>query len=658
MNTMIFQAGGALTQDHAAIYIERQADQDARNHLDKMDYLLIVAQRQRGKTSLVNFLMRHPSLSDVVFAYVDMTTPNASSEFAWYQTLCPDIWDQLKDNLKSSSHFLPRQLGKLVWSNQQPDIPENSNGWKDFLSQIAKYAGKSQRRVVIVLDEIGAMDFPGATDFFIILRAIHNSRQVQPEFNWLTFLLVGAFNPTDLIEDKHISPFNIAQRIRLPDFTLDQVYKLVNKGFWSEKQAIAKRIHYWTNGQPKLTQLLCSYLGEEVTKPCVDAAVERLLIEDENHIPPLIKRLNENEKLTEYVARIQLNPYIKFHRNQLQTELELLGIIRPDTEGYCTIRNQIYRLALDKYSHFLEESMFFGKEKKQKEAVTDYRGFLSKPENRAAVHNIGQELLAEVAPEEAEVTTSFIEPLIEMTARGETITADSLDESGGFGGADLMVVVAVQVAIAVLHKLLTRSDEASVEEFKRRLQSEENPKTLIKIEADDVKIAILNTNSSQGKKNSRQIIKAVNLILSAYLLENVKPYAEETPKIISTSLLHNDKQRLIAELNKLPQWKTGGVDGERAVLLAAGLPESMVFAFNLTGVPATDAINVITLVEDFGELESRATYTALGALAAHLLNNSPDKEGRSFLAGLIVAYRMIDDDDYLAELRRQYLLSH
>ena len=115
MSTSPFKAGGALTDENATIYIERQADRDALTHLRAMDYLLLIEPRQQGKTSLINHLMRHPALGDVSFAYADVTTPNRSTEAAWYQTLCPRILRQLRGCLaREQWPAIPAQQCRLA----------------------------------------------------------------------------------------------------------------------------------------------------------------------------------------------------------------------------------------------------------------------------------------------------------------------------------------------------------------------------------------------------------------------------------------------------------------------------------------------------------------------------------------------------------------
>lgn len=331
-----FKVGGALTSIEQGVYVERAGDHDAIMHLSKMDYLLIIEPRQQGKTSLINHLMDHFGPSAYLWVYVDVTTLDRSSEKNWYHTLYNRVLPQIKRNL----------------SDLDAPILENSSQWRQFLSAIAKECLKNHLRLVIALDEVGAADFPNSVYFFSVLRDVYNSRQLDKEFSQLTFLLSGAFHPRDLIKDPKISPFNIAHRIRLRDFDLPQTESLTqNLERASDKSAIANRIHHWTNGQPYLTQWLCHYLDsipQNISVEDVDKGVENLRVEDSNNIPSVMDKLYTDDALREYVLKVQNGERTKFYpaQNNRQAQLELIGIIKADADGYCQIRNRIYRKAL------------------------------------------------------------------------------------------------------------------------------------------------------------------------------------------------------------------------------------------------------------------------------------------------------------------------
>jgi len=284
-----------------------------------MNYLLIIEPRQQGKTSLVQRIVA----PHVNFVYVYLNPqPN---EADWYNMVCTPILRQLHD-------LIPRE--------QWPTIPQKSLEWRNFLSDLAYRITQAERRLVIILDEIGVVEAQWATEFFSVLRDIFNSRQTEKELQNITFWLVGVYNPNQLIKDNRISPFNIAQRLRLPDFTVEQVETLAQQGGISP--VLAQQIHAWTGGQPYLTQKLCSYLIE--TKNNVEVAIEQLRREDQNHLPPIFQRLQEDKKLGQYIQRIYQGKRIKFSSgDNRHATLELLGLIKADSEGYCIIRNKLYK---------------------------------------------------------------------------------------------------------------------------------------------------------------------------------------------------------------------------------------------------------------------------------------------------------------------------
>lgn len=104
-------------------------------------------------------------------------------------------------------------------------------------------------------------------------------------------------------------------------------------------------------------------------------------------------------------------------------------------------------------------------------------------------------------------------------------------------------------------------------------------------------------------------------------------------KHVDARLSHDDRQRLVDELMRLPAWKSG-IEGERSVILAAGLPDAINNQIVLKGSPETDAQLLIEAIENFGHLPERPTHTAIGALAEYLLKNA-SVGGKNFLSDLI-----------------------
>jgi hypothetical protein len=330
MNNSPFIAGGPLTDDHADVYIEREADQKIYEHLAKMDYVMVIEPLQQGKTSLFNHMIRDSRYHNVSFIYLDLTTVDSSSAENWYRTLCTRIKDKLcdldTDTIDTDSIISPYE-------------------WFNFLKEVSKLALDNQRFIVLVLDEIGMAKFPGATEFFSNIRAAFNARQVEPEFKRLAFILSGVFHPNQLINDESISPFNIAHKVELEDFTEGQVLELVRNGNWSEEtsRTFSKRIHYWTNGQPYLTQKFCSYLFTDRGREDVDSCVKQFNREDRIHLPRVFDSFVNSVNLRNYLSQILGGNRYKYNPIHAEQEkLRLAGAIKTDAKGFCVIRNRIY----------------------------------------------------------------------------------------------------------------------------------------------------------------------------------------------------------------------------------------------------------------------------------------------------------------------------
>lgn len=327
-----FKVGGALTDQDAVSYISRNAEIEIIHLLKKMEYILIIEPRQQGKTSLINFIMRHPELSDGIFVYVDTTSLNRESENKWYQNLVHRMLQQIK-------HVIP-EISSL-------NAPTDSSEWRNFLFHLASSINETNNFFVVALDEIGT-SFPSPNSFFSVLRDIYNSRQIEPQFRKIAFILLGCFHPRELVSDDQISPFNIAKRVRLTDFSQEGINFLTSKITSSDKESreIADRVYYWTGGQPYLSQKLCENLG--VNPQNIDIAATNLLREDENHFLPLLKQLQKDKGLMSFLMRLSSGEKIVFfpHSDPIQGQLELFGLIKADEQGNCKIRNKLYEKLL------------------------------------------------------------------------------------------------------------------------------------------------------------------------------------------------------------------------------------------------------------------------------------------------------------------------
>ncbi|MGB0383911.1 MAG: AAA-like domain-containing protein [Ardenticatenaceae bacterium] len=334
----MFHVGGELAPD-SSFYVEREADRQALRALLDMAYIYLQAPRQQGTTSLIKRLIKHPLLTNLVFAYLDMTSLDWTNEAQWYWS----FYNQLTRSQQIQQWITPE------WIHYSLDL----SGCHQCLTNIAQKANADEKNVVIALDKFGVVWKEWGSSFLSLLRSLYNARPIKPELKRLTFIIAGPFIPENLTEQIETSPFNVSVNLQLNDFSEDQVRLLLKAlNYWDERNALlSKRIWYWTSGQPYLTQLICHHLSQQKHIPNtedIDRLARNLPTEDQEHIVPFLDRLTSDQKLVEYIKRIQAGQQIRYtpRYNRRQRQLELLGVLKADASGYCMIRNRIYEQAL------------------------------------------------------------------------------------------------------------------------------------------------------------------------------------------------------------------------------------------------------------------------------------------------------------------------
>ncbi|MGH9836323.1 MAG: AAA-like domain-containing protein, partial [Blastocatellia bacterium] len=251
-----YVAGGTL-RPGAPSYVERQADQELYDRALAGDFCYVLTSRQMGKSSLMaRAAKRLKDEAGIHTAVVDLTNIGAEDESGsaekWYYGVATGILDGLG---------LEARLDE--WWDERGKLPALQRLTK-FFSDIV--LAQTTKRVVIFVDEIDTtIKLPFADDFFAAIRACYNKRATEPEYNRLSFTLLGVASPSDLIKDTTRTPFNIGHRIDLTDFTFEEAKPLARGlGATEERgEQALRRILHWTGGHPYLTQKLCQTLAQE-----------------------------------------------------------------------------------------------------------------------------------------------------------------------------------------------------------------------------------------------------------------------------------------------------------------------------------------------------------------------------------------------------------
>jgi len=312
-------------------------NQDLKTMVDRERFFSIFAPRQSGKTTFFKGfgrrLEKDPLYVAILLSFQDYKNLSVQR---FYQLIQKSLYRQLigrlelvgcpqLDAIKSylDTHFLSDHI--------------SFRELFDELNGIVK-----QKKIVIFIDEFDGIPRDELENFLTTLRELYQEYKESKDKALYSVGLVGIRNITKLIVGG-VSPFNIADQVKLPPFSLKNVRDLyaqyseeTNQPFTDEA---VNMVYTETAGQPWLVNRLATILTidvkPETTDPLtaedVQKAIDILLYEENSHFDNITEKAKQYK---ETFMDVVINGVEYIPGDEEQSLLLTHGLIK--AEGKCT----------------------------------------------------------------------------------------------------------------------------------------------------------------------------------------------------------------------------------------------------------------------------------------------------------------------------------
>ena len=348
--SLYYSVGGSLEKG-APSYVVRQADKTLYQAIKSGTFSYVFNARQMGKSSLRVRTMQKLQAEGMLCAVVDITAIGSYGITAseWYLGI-----------IRRLCRGFGLRINVLHWWDEHKELTPTQK-LERFLENIL--ATEISTHAVIFIDEIDSithLDFKD--DFFALIQSFYERRASCPNFQRLTFVMLGVALPFSLVRNEQKSPFHLGKAISLEMLQLSNAEPLTT-GFYEKADRpnkLLESIFDWTNGQPFLTQKLChqavrasGFVKAGHEADFVEQIVRsKVLLDWESQDIPdhlitirerILRSKRQSIQMLHLYQRVLKQGRIPATQDLIQQELMLSGLVRQH-EGFLQVTCRIYRI--------------------------------------------------------------------------------------------------------------------------------------------------------------------------------------------------------------------------------------------------------------------------------------------------------------------------
>ncbi len=347
-NSKYYVVGGPVQPDRPC-YVIRDADARLYSRLSDGEYCHVLASRHSGKTSLMARTANRLREDGVQVAILDLAQVGGRDDSTdvgrWYYSIAYRIVRELRIRSEMQE-----------WWQERSGL-SNLQRLREFFLEVV-LAG-TEGPVVIFIDRIEAATGKGfKREIFGAIRACFDARATEPDFQRLSFAILGTATAKAALPGGRDSPIDIAVEIKLRDFRWNELKQLASGlGCDPETSAqLSERVWHWSGGQPYLSQKIFRGLarktGSKLTDQVVDDLVETLFlsrnaIHEEAHLSQIGRQVlgeaaGRTLRLSTY-GRLRKGAAVEVDRSSSPHRALLdSGVVVEDTSRMFAVRNLIY----------------------------------------------------------------------------------------------------------------------------------------------------------------------------------------------------------------------------------------------------------------------------------------------------------------------------